>query len=170
MAFREVTVVQIREALRLCLRGEGLSSVERLAGIDRKTGRRHVEAALDTGLARNGGEDQLNDVFLSLVVEKVRPTALTATGVVAPARRAAGEDPSLDRRRRPDGGEGPHPFGSPGDLGAHPDPGALLCRAVRAPSGPQHGPGGRRRAGRRASDRLRAHGAALRRRDRTPPG
>ena len=41
MAFREVTVVQIREALRLCLRGEGLSSVERLAGIDRKTGRRH---------------------------------------------------------------------------------------------------------------------------------
>ena len=59
--------------LRLWLRGEGLRAIERLAGIDRKTVRRYVEAAVDTGLERDGGEDQLNDVFMSLVVEKVRP-------------------------------------------------------------------------------------------------
>jgi transposase len=73
MSFREVRVFEIREVLRLWLRGEGLRSVERLAGMDRKTVRRYVEAAVDTGLDRDGGEDQLNDVFLSLVVEKVRP-------------------------------------------------------------------------------------------------
>jgi transposase len=73
MSFREVRVFEVREVLRLWLRGEGLRSVERLAGMDRKTVRRYVEAAVDTGLVRDGGEDQLNDVFLSLVVEKVRP-------------------------------------------------------------------------------------------------
>jgi hypothetical protein len=37
MAFREVQVHEIREVLRLWLRGEGLRSVERLSGLDRKT-------------------------------------------------------------------------------------------------------------------------------------
>jgi transposase len=73
MSFREVRVFEVREVLRLWLAGEGLRSVERLAGIDRKTVRRYVEAAIDTGLDRQGGEDQLNDVFLAQVVEKVRP-------------------------------------------------------------------------------------------------
>jgi transposase len=73
MSFREVRVFEVREVLRLWLRGEGLRSVERLAGMDRKTVRRYVEAAADTGLVRDGGEAQLNDVLLSLVVEKVRP-------------------------------------------------------------------------------------------------
>jgi len=73
MAFREVRMFEVREVLRLWLRGEGLRAIERLAGIDRKTVRRYVEAAVDTGLERHSGEDQLNDVFMSLVVEKVRP-------------------------------------------------------------------------------------------------
>jgi len=73
MAFREVRMFEVREVLRLWVRGKGLRAIERLAGIDRKTVRRYVEAAADTGLDRDGGEDQLNDVFLSLVVEKVRP-------------------------------------------------------------------------------------------------
>jgi hypothetical protein len=37
MAFREVRVFEVREVLRLWLRGEGFRSVERLAGVDRKT-------------------------------------------------------------------------------------------------------------------------------------
>ena len=37
MAFREVGVHEIREVLRLWLRGEGLRSVARLARVDRKT-------------------------------------------------------------------------------------------------------------------------------------
>jgi hypothetical protein len=42
MAFREVRVFEVREVLRLWMRGESLRSVERLAGMDRKTVRRYV--------------------------------------------------------------------------------------------------------------------------------
>jgi hypothetical protein len=37
MAFREVSVIEVREVLRLWLRGEGLRSIERLVSPDRKT-------------------------------------------------------------------------------------------------------------------------------------
>ena len=52
--FREVRVYEIREVLRLWLRGEALRSIERLAGMDRKTVRRYVAAALDAGVDRDG--------------------------------------------------------------------------------------------------------------------
>jgi len=71
--FREVPVFEVREVLRLWLRGEGLRSVERLAGVDRKTARRYVTAAVELGLVRDGGEEQLSDVFIGSVVEAVRP-------------------------------------------------------------------------------------------------
>jgi transposase len=73
MAFREVRVFEVREVLRLWLRGEGIRSVERLAGVDRKTVRRYIDAAVEAGLARDGGEDQLSDEFIGVVVEAVRP-------------------------------------------------------------------------------------------------
>jgi transposase len=73
MAFREVRVFEVREVLRLWLAGEGFRSVERLAQVDRKTVRRYVEAAERLGLKRDGGVDQLSDVFLGMVVEAVRP-------------------------------------------------------------------------------------------------
>lgn len=71
--FREVRVYEIREVLRLWVRGEGLRSIERLAGMDRKTVRRYVSAAVDAGVERDGGEGQLNDVVLASICEKVRP-------------------------------------------------------------------------------------------------
>ncbi len=71
--FREVRVYEIREVLRLWLRGEGLRSIERLSSVDRKTARRYVAAAVDAGLDRSGGEEQLNDVLLAQVCEAVRP-------------------------------------------------------------------------------------------------
>jgi len=71
--FREVAVYEIREVLRLWVRGESLRSIERLAVLDRKTVRRYVEAAVDAGLDRDGGENQLNDVLLASVCERVRP-------------------------------------------------------------------------------------------------
>ena len=71
--FREVRVFEIREVLRLWLRGEAIRSIERLAGVDRKTVRRYVAAAQGIGLVRDGGEQQLTDEFLGAVVEKVRP-------------------------------------------------------------------------------------------------
>ncbi len=73
MSYREVRVFEVREALRLWLRGEGIRSIERLAQLDRKTVRRYVAAAEGLGLVRDGGEDQLSDEFIGSVVEAVRP-------------------------------------------------------------------------------------------------
>jgi transposase len=73
MAFREVRVFEVREVLRLWLRGESLRGTERLSGVDRKTVRRYVGAAVELGLTIEGGEEQLSDVFMATVVEAVRP-------------------------------------------------------------------------------------------------
>src|SRR5919197_829725 len=61
MSFREVRVFEVREALRLWLRGEGIRAMERMAQLDRKTVRRYVNAAVELGLARADGEGQLTD-------------------------------------------------------------------------------------------------------------
>ena len=53
---------EIKEVLRLWLRGEGYRAIDRLSGVDRKTVRRYVEAAVEAGLTRDGGEAQLTDV------------------------------------------------------------------------------------------------------------
>jgi transposase len=73
MAFREVRVFEVREVLRLWLAGEGVRSVERLSQVDRKTVRRYVTAGERLGLVRDGGDGQLSDVFIGMVVEAVRP-------------------------------------------------------------------------------------------------
>jgi transposase len=73
MAFREVTVVQIREALRCWLRGAGERTVARAIGVDRKTARRYIAAAVRLGLDRDGGEGQLTDELIGRLVEAVRP-------------------------------------------------------------------------------------------------
>jgi hypothetical protein len=73
MAFREVTVVQIREALRRWLRGEGERPIARGVGVDRKTARRYIAAALELGIERSGGEEQLTDELIGRLVERVRP-------------------------------------------------------------------------------------------------
>lgn len=80
MAFREVRVFEVREVLRLWLRGEGIRAVERLVGVDRKTVRRYVAAAEQAGLVREGGEEQLTDVFVGAVVEAVRPHRVDGRG------------------------------------------------------------------------------------------
>jgi hypothetical protein len=74
MGFREVSVVEIREMLRLWLRREGFRGVAELAGTDRKTVRRYVEAAVAAGLDRQKGEEQLSDALIGLVCEAVRPS------------------------------------------------------------------------------------------------
>jgi hypothetical protein len=73
MAFREVRVFEVREVLRLWLQGEGIRATERLVGVDRKTVRRYVAAAVELGLVRDGGEEQLSDEFIGSVVKAVRP-------------------------------------------------------------------------------------------------
>jgi transposase len=73
MVFREVRVFEVREILRLWMRGESLRAVERLAGVDRKTVRRYVEAATGFGVVRDGEESQLDESLIGSVVEAVRP-------------------------------------------------------------------------------------------------
>jgi transposase len=73
MSFREVPVFEVREVLRLWVRGEGLRSIERLSSVDRKTVRRYVSAAAECGVVANGDEGQLADGVIGLVCERVRP-------------------------------------------------------------------------------------------------
>lgn len=74
MSYREVGVIEIREVLRLWLRKDmGLRPIGEHAGVDRKTVRRYIDAAVELGLDRDGGEEQLTDGLIAGVVEAVRP-------------------------------------------------------------------------------------------------
>ncbi len=73
MAFREVSVVQIKEVLRRWLKGEGERPIAHGIGVDRKTARRYISAAVELGLDRSGGEDQLADELIGQMVERLRP-------------------------------------------------------------------------------------------------
>jgi len=54
-------VIEIKEVLRLWLAGHSLREVTRLAGLDRKTVRRYVQAAQAAGVARESGDGQLTE-------------------------------------------------------------------------------------------------------------
>jgi hypothetical protein len=73
MVFREVSVIEVREVLRAWLAGKSERAVAAQAGVDRKTSRRYVEAAVAAGLSRGGGEGQLTDELIGQVVSVVRP-------------------------------------------------------------------------------------------------
>ncbi len=79
MAYRELFVVEVREVLRLWLRGRGYRTVARATALDRKTVRRYVEAARALGLAREGGR-ALDDGLIAEVVQVVRPGAPRSAG------------------------------------------------------------------------------------------
>ena len=73
MVYREVSVIEIHEALRAWLAGKSERAVAAQAGVDRKTGKRYVRAAVAAGLSRDGGEEQLTDELIGQVVSVVRP-------------------------------------------------------------------------------------------------
>jgi transposase len=73
MAFREVSVIEVREVLRSWLAGAGLRTVAAQAGVDRKTARRYVQAAEAAGVLREGGFGQVTDAVIGAVVAAVRP-------------------------------------------------------------------------------------------------
>ena len=121
MAFREVSVVVVKEILRLWLSGHGYRSVARLAMVDPKTVRRYVKAAVAAGLDRERGEQQLTEELLGSR-RRGRPARTSARGprvkLAAPAgaqgvhHRAPGAGPD----RGPDrAGSGP-PQGRAGSL------------------------------------------------------
>jgi hypothetical protein len=78
MAFREVSVSEIREVLRLWLGvpglpAPGLRTIAGHCGVDRKTVRRYVEAAQAAGLRRDAGVEALDDGLIGAVAQAVRP-------------------------------------------------------------------------------------------------
>ena len=73
MAFRELSVTEVLDVLRIWLTGEGYRAIAELVTVDRKTVRRYVEAARTLGLSRDGGAEQLTDELLGLVAQAVRP-------------------------------------------------------------------------------------------------
>ena len=74
MAYREITVIEIKEVLRLWLQNrQGMRPIAETVGVDRKTVRRYIEAGQAAGLVRDGGEAQLTDALIGLVIEAVRP-------------------------------------------------------------------------------------------------
>jgi len=73
MGYREVSVVEIREVLRRWVGGEGFRAIDRDTGVDRKTVRRYVEAAVAVGVVADGDESQLTDAVIGLVCLAVRP-------------------------------------------------------------------------------------------------
>lgn len=70
--FREVSVVEAREVLRLWLKKYGQRAIARMLGMDRKTLRRYVEAAADAGIVQDGGEGQLTDEAIGVVIGATR--------------------------------------------------------------------------------------------------
>jgi hypothetical protein len=71
--FGEVSVIEIRGVLRAWLAGKSERAVAAQAGVDRKTSRRYVTAAVAAGLFRGGGGEQLTDELIGQVVSVVRP-------------------------------------------------------------------------------------------------
>lgn len=89
MAYREITVIEIKEVLRLWLQNRlGLRPIAETVGLDRKTVRRYVEAAEAAGLVRDGGEVQLTDALVGAVIEAVRPERPSGHGAAWDACRA----------------------------------------------------------------------------------
>ncbi len=78
MAFREVSVNEIREVLRVWLGVVGLPApgyrtIAAHCGLDRKTVRRYVEAAQAAGLRRDDDVSAIDDGLIGAVAEAVRP-------------------------------------------------------------------------------------------------
>jgi transposase len=73
MAYREVTVEEIKEVIRWWLRGRPAREIARQGLADRKTIRRYIEAARGCGLSPEGGESVLTEEALGEIVAALGP-------------------------------------------------------------------------------------------------
>lgn len=80
MAFREVSVVEVKEVLRLWLSGHGKRAITRLTLVDRKTVRRYLDAAEAAGCDPSGGVAQLSDELVGAVIGGARPARANGHG------------------------------------------------------------------------------------------
>jgi transposase len=80
MGYREVSVVQVKEILRLWVRRHEARAIARLTQTDRKTVGRYIQAARAAGLAPEHGEGAITDELIATVVETVRPARAFGRG------------------------------------------------------------------------------------------
>jgi hypothetical protein len=73
MAHREVTLLEVKEVLRLWLSGVPKKRIAAQLGFDVKTVRRYLAAARAHGLVRERGPGALDDTLVVAVVAEVRP-------------------------------------------------------------------------------------------------
>jgi transposase len=69
--FREVSMAEVREVLRLRQQGRSLHAIERLLSVDRKTIRRYLEFAATAGFDPKG--DAVSEAAVSAVLARARP-------------------------------------------------------------------------------------------------
>jgi transposase len=62
------------------LKGEGERPIAQGVGVDRKTARRYIAAAIELGVDRSGSEEQLSDELIGQVLERVRPHRIDGHG------------------------------------------------------------------------------------------
>jgi len=73
MAYREVTMLEVKEVLRLWLRGVHKKRIAAQLGLNIKTVRRYLHAAQAHGLTIAAPPDALDDALLAAVVSAVQP-------------------------------------------------------------------------------------------------
>jgi len=76
MPYREVSMIEIKEALRLWRRGEFKKAIARKLGIARNTVRAYIKAATKCGLSPKGGDLTDEEVTAVLVALKATPERL----------------------------------------------------------------------------------------------
>jgi len=82
MAFREVRVFEVKEVLRLWVRGRGLRPIAEVTALNRKTVRRYVHAAEKLGLSPGDEEMAIDDVFVAQVIDAIRPGGTCAVSTM----------------------------------------------------------------------------------------
>ena len=73
MAYREVTMLEVKEVLRLWLAGVRRKRIAAQLGLNVKTVRRYLRAAHEHGLTPTASAEQLDDDLLAAVVSTVQP-------------------------------------------------------------------------------------------------
>ena len=73
MGYREVTMLEVKEVLRLWLGGAPKKRIAAQLGLNVKTVRRYLIAARACGLAREPGPEALDDGLIAAVVSRVQP-------------------------------------------------------------------------------------------------
>jgi transposase len=72
MAFREVTMLEMKEVLRRWLGGEAKKRIARQLGVGRNTVRHYIEVAEEHGLTVQAGVDALTDERLAAVLAAIK--------------------------------------------------------------------------------------------------